>query len=107
MRGSDSYTEGLLTMRRLDDLATRAEKKQNARLKIACTGTPVENTLTDIWCLFDFVQPGLLGALKDFGSKYRKPIESETEDEKARIEELRALIEPQKLRRTKAEVAKD
>lgn len=88
-------------------LVTRAAKKQNARLKIACTGTPVENTLTDIWCLFDFVQPGLLGALKDFGSKYRKPIESETEDEKARIEELRTLIEPQKLRRTKAEVAKD
>lgn len=88
-------------------LVTRAAKKQNARLKIACTGTPVENTLTDIWCLFDFVQPGLLGALKEFGSKYRKPIESETQDEKARIEELRALIEPQKLRRTKAEVAKD
>ncbi|HEY4317156.1 MAG TPA: SNF2-related protein [Herbaspirillum sp.] len=88
-------------------LVTRAAKKQNARLKIACTGTPVENTLTDIWCLFDFVQPGLLGALKDFGSKYRKPIESETDEEKVRIEELRELIEPQKLRRTKAEVAKD
>ncbi len=88
-------------------LVTRAAKKQNARLKIACTGTPVENTLTDIWCLFDFVQPGLLGALKDFGTKYRKPIESETDEEKVRIEELRALIEPQKLRRTKAEVAKD
>lgn len=88
-------------------LVTRAAKKQNARLKIACTGTPVENTLTDIWCLFDFVQPGLLGSLKDFGSKYRKPIESETDEEKVRIEELRALIEPQKLRRTKAEVAKD
>ena len=88
-------------------LVTRAAKKQNARLKIACTGTPVENTLTDIWCLFDFVQPGLLGSLKDFGSKYRRPIEAETDEEKARIEELRALIEPQKLRRTKAEVAKD
>ena len=88
-------------------LVTRAAKKQNARLKIACTGTPVENTLADIWCLFDFIQPGLLGALKDFGSKYRRPIESETDEEKVRIEELRQLIEPQKLRRTKAEVAKD
>ncbi len=88
-------------------LVTRAAKKQNARLKIACTGTPVENTLADLWCLFDFVQPGLLGALKDFGSRYRKPIESETDEEKARVEELRRLIEPQKLRRTKAEVAKD
>lgn len=88
-------------------MVTRAAKKQNARFKIACTGTPVENTLTDIWCLFDFVQPGLLGALKDFGERYRKPIEAETEEEKARVEELRAIIEPQKLRRTKAEVAKD
>lgn len=88
-------------------LVTRAAKKQNARLKIACTGTPIENTLTDLWCLFDFVQPGLLGALKDFGTKYRKPIEAETDAEKERIDELRALIEPQLLRRTKAEVAKD
>jgi hypothetical protein len=88
-------------------LVTRAAKKQNARFKIACTGTPVENTLTDIWCLFDFVQPGLLGALKDFGERYRKPIEAETDEEKARVAELRELIEPQKLRRVKAEVAKD
>lgn len=88
-------------------LVTRAAKKQNARFKIACTGTPVENTLTDIWCLFDFVQPGLLGALKEFGNRYRRPIEAETDEEKERVAELRALIEPQKLRRTKAEVAKD
>ena len=88
-------------------LVTRAAKKQNARLKIACTGTPVENTLADLWCLFDFSQPGLLGSLKDFGARYRKPIETETEDEKQRIEELRELIAPQQLRRTKAEVAKD
>lgn len=88
-------------------LVTRAAKKQNARLKIACTGTPVENTLTDIWCLFDFVQPGLLGSLKDFGNRYRRPIEAETDEEKERVAELKALIEPQKLRRTKAEVAKD
>lgn len=88
-------------------LVTRAAKKQNARFKIACTGTPVENTLTDIWCLFDFVQPGLLGALKEFGNRYRRPIEAETDEEKERVAELRSLIEPQKLRRTKAEVAKD
>lgn len=89
-------------------LVTRAAKKQNARLKIACTGTPVENTLTDIWCLFDFVQPGLLGALNQFGRLYRKPIEAQGDQEaEARVAELRALIEPQKLRRTKAEVAKE
>ncbi len=88
-------------------MVTRAAKKQNVGFKIACTGTPVENTLADIWCLFDFVQPGLLGALNDFGRRYRKPIEARTEEERARVEELRGLIAPQILRRTKAEVAKD
>jgi hypothetical protein len=88
-------------------MVTRAAKKQNVTFKIACTGTPVENTLTDLWCLFDYVQPGLLGALNDFGRRYRRPIEAETEEEKARVEELRARIAPQILRRTKAEVAKD
>ncbi len=88
-------------------MVTRAAKKQNARLKIACTGTPVENTLTDLWCLFDFAQPGLLGALNDFGTQYRRPIEAENDAEKEQVEKLRAIIAPQIMRRTKAEVAKD
>lgn len=88
-------------------MMTRAAKKQNVRFKIACTGTPVENSLADLWCLFDFIQPGLLGALNEFGSTYRKPIEAETEEQKQRVEELRFIIEPQLLRRTKADVAKD
>ena len=88
-------------------LVTRAAKKQNVQFKIACTGTPVENTLADLWCLFDFVQPGLLGALNDFGRHYRKPIEAETDEEKARVEELRAKIRPQILRRLKQDVATD
>ena len=88
-------------------MVTRAAKKQKVRFRIACTGTPVENTLSDLWCLFDFIQPGLLGALNDFGVRYRKPIEAKTDDDKARVEELRALIEPQILRRMKTDVAKD
>ena len=88
-------------------MVTRAAKKQNVAFKIACTGTPVENTLADLWCLFDYVQPGLLGALNDFGDRYRRPIEAKTEQEKARVEELRARIAPQILRRMKAEVATD
>jgi hypothetical protein len=85
-------------------MVTRAAKKQNVAFKIACTGTPVENTLADMWCLFDYVQPGLLGALNDFGERYRKPIEAKTEEEKTRVEELRARISPQILRRLKTEV---
>jgi SNF2 family DNA or RNA helicase/Holliday junction resolvase len=88
-------------------MVTRAAKKQNVDFKIACTGTPVENTLADLWCLFDFVQPGLLGALNEFGDRYRKPIEAQNEEERARVDELRTRISPQILRRTKAEVAKD
>jgi len=88
-------------------MVSRSAKKQNARFKIASTGTPVENTLTDLWCLFDYIQPGFLGSLKDFAERYRRPIEAETDEEKARVEELRNRIAPQTLRRTKAEVAKD
>ncbi|MHB1286397.1 MAG: SNF2-related protein [Leptospirales bacterium] len=87
-------------------LVSRVAKKQNVRFKIACTGTPVENTLVDLWCLFDFIQPGLLGALNQFGKHYQKPIEAKTDEEKKKVEELRALIAPQILRRMKKEVSK-
>ena len=88
-------------------MVTRAAKKQKVDFKIACTGTPVENTLADLWCLFDFIQPGLLGALDEFGKRYRKPIEARNDEERDRVEELRERIGPQILRRTKAEVAKN
>ncbi len=88
-------------------MVTRSAKKQNARFKIACTGTPVENTLADLWCLFDFIQPGLLGALNDFGRHYRRPIEAKTDQDRARVEELRTRIAPQVIRRIKTQVAKD
>lgn len=86
---------------------TRVAKKQQARFRIACTGTPVENSLVDLWCLFDFVQPGLLGALNEFGATYRLPIEAQGDDDRAKVEELRGVISPQLLRRMKADVATD
>ncbi len=88
--------------------STTAAKKQKAKFRIACTGTPVENSLADLWCLFDFIQPGLLGALDEFGRTYRKPIEAkEAGDDKAAqvIELLRAKISPQILRRMKHDIA--
>ncbi len=88
-------------------LVTRAAKKQKVHFKIACTGTPVENSLADLWCLFDFIQPGVLGSLNEFGSRYRRPIEAKTEEQRLRVDELRKLIDPQLIRRTKADVAKD
>jgi hypothetical protein len=86
---------------------TRAAKKQQALFRIACTGTPVENSLVDLWCLFDFVQPGLLGALNEFASTYRRPIEAEEDEDRKKVEKLRSIIAPQLLRRMKAEVAAD
>ncbi|WFC86305.1 DEAD/DEAH box helicase [Enterobacter roggenkampii] len=86
-------------------LITQSAKAIQAQFKVACTGTPVENTLVDLWCLFDFVQPGLLGALNNFGKDFLRPIEQQSDDKV--LESLRKLIEPQTLRRTKEEVAKD
>jgi HJR/Mrr/RecB family endonuclease len=59
--------------------------------------------------LFDFVQPGLLGPLNRFGLNYRRPIENASGDDEqcAALDPLKTLIEPQLLRRTKREVAKD
>jgi HJR/Mrr/RecB family endonuclease len=82
-------------------IAVRALK---ADFRIVCTGTPVENSLADLWALFDFVQPGLLGGLEEFGRKYRRPIECETDDQKAALKLLQDAIGPQTLRRTKAEL---
>lgn len=88
-------------------LVTQAAKSMNARFKIAATGTPVENSLTDLWCLFDFIQPGLLGALNEFGRKYKRPIEAKTDKEREALNELQTLYSPQLLRRTKLEVITD
>lgn len=90
-------------------LVTDAAKVQKALFKIACTGTPVENSLTDLWCLFDFVQPGLLGPLNVFGTKYRRPIEMQDGDpaQVQALKELKEIVEPQILRRTKQELAID
>ncbi|MFC4861232.1 type I Zorya anti-phage system protein ZorD [Pseudomonas sp. MAHUQ-62] len=88
-------------------MITQAAKAVPARFRVACTGTPVENTLIDLWCLFDFIQPGFLGGLNQFGREYQRPIEASAERDTAALERLRALIEPQTLRRTKQDVAKD
>jgi len=82
---------------------TLSVKKLRADFRVACTGTPVENSLADLWCLFDFVQPGLLGGLEAFGQIYRRPIESDTPELLAALKKLKAAIAPQTLRRTKAD----
>ncbi|MCI4218440.1 DEAD/DEAH box helicase [Dickeya dianthicola] len=86
-------------------LITHAANAIQAQFKVACTGTPVENTLVDLWSLFDFAQPGLLGALNDFGKQYLRPIEGATERNNLVLESLWRIIEVQTLRRTKKDIA--
>ncbi|MEO7330386.1 MAG: SNF2-related protein, partial [Minicystis sp.] len=79
-------------------------KRMRAKRRLALTGTPIENRLSEIWSIFDFVSPGLLGPLDRFESRFSRPIEAG--DYKI-AQRLRATIHPFILRRTKAEVAKD
>lgn len=81
-----------------------AAKRLKAKRRLALTGTPIENRLSEIWSIFDYVSPGLLGPLERFEQRFAKPIEAG--DYKV-AQRLRATIHPFILRRTKLEVAKD
>ena len=81
-----------------------AAKRLKSKRRLALTGTPIENRLSEIWSIFDFVSPGLLGTLERFEQRFAKPIES---GDYKTAQRLRATIHPFILRRTKGEVAKD
>ena len=76
---------------------TRQVKKLNARSRIALTGTPVENRLSDLWSIFDFTHPGLLGTGKVFASFAKRLANAE------HFGPLRALVRPYILRRLKTD----
>jgi non-specific serine/threonine protein kinase len=78
---------------------TRAVKELQAMSRIAMTGTPVENRLGDLWSLFDFLNPGLLGSAKAF-AKYAKALEK---GEHNPYGPLRSLVRPYILRRLKTD----
>jgi superfamily II DNA or RNA helicase len=82
-----------------DSKQTRAVKKLNARTRIALTGTPVENRLTDVWSIFDFINPGLLGSNKEF-ARFTKRLAERTHHPYA---PLRELMRPYILRRLKTD----
>ncbi|MEO8699499.1 MAG: SNF2-related protein, partial [Kofleriaceae bacterium] len=75
---------------------TRAVKSIEARARIALTGTPVENRLGDLWSIFDFLNPGLLGSAKEF-TRYTKRLDA------GGYGPLRELIRPYVLRRLKTD----
>ena len=78
---------------------TRAAKALKAKARIALTGTPVENHLGDLWSIFDFINPGLLGNAKQF-SRYTKGLAERTQNPYG---PLRELVRPYILRRMKTD----
>jgi len=85
-----------------DSKRAQASLALQAGFRLALSGTPVENDLDELWSLFNFVNPGLLGSREGFGRRFATPIERDR-DAGAR-QALRSLIRPFLLRRTKAAV---
>lgn len=81
----------------------QAVKQLKSRHKLILSGTPVENSVNDLWTQMSFINPGLLGSQQYFLNEFVTPIEKKKDEEKAR--KLQAMIKPFVLRRTKEQVA--
>ncbi|MGH4140749.1 DEAD/DEAH box helicase [Clostridium sp.] len=79
---------------------TKVIKEVKAKVRFALTGTPMENNLTELWSIFDFIMPDYLYSKEIFESKF-------TLNKEGDLEELKLLIKPFLLRRTKKEVMKE
>ncbi|MDH3846074.1 MAG: DEAD/DEAH box helicase, partial [Myxococcales bacterium] len=82
----------------------RAAKKIKSERRLALTGTPIENRLSELWSIFDFVSPGLLGQLRTFEERIARPIDR---GDMETAQRLRATIKPFVMRRVKQDVAAD
>ncbi len=78
----------------------KALREIPAAARVALTGTPVENNLSELWAILDWTTPGLLGPLTRFRSRWAKPVES---GDKATAERLARLVGPFLLRRRKSD----
>ena len=83
----------------------KAVKTVKADVKYALTGTPIENRLSELWSIFDYIMPGFLYSYNAFKSKYENTIVKDGNDESAKL--LSKMISPFVLRRLKSEVATD
>lgn len=88
-------------------LVTNAAKALKSNFKIAMTGTPVENTLLDLWCIMDFCVPGLLGNAKAFAAQYQNPLKKKDTDIVALGNEVHDKLGIYFMRRLKKDAAKD
>jgi len=83
----------------------QAVKAINSRYRVVLTGTPLENSVLDLWSIFDFLMPGYLGAAQDFRERYEIPI---TREKSAAAQaRLARRLRPFMLRRLKRDVASD
>ena len=82
----------------------RAAKRLPAGVRFALTGTPIENRTAELWSIFDFLMPGLLGTRDAFSKAYEGPVEAGDEHT---TERLRRLVSPFVLRRLKEDVLTD
>ena len=80
----------------------KAIKEINSETRFALTGTPIENSLSELWSIFDFIMPGYLYGYRKFKELYEIPIVKDNDE--FTIEKLKMLIEPFILRRNKKEV---
>ncbi len=81
---------------------SQAAMKLQGKFKLITTGTPIENHLGELWNLFRFINPGLLGSWEQFNQNFAAPIERN--QDKAKRKQLKKLIQPFILRRTKTQV---
>jgi superfamily II DNA or RNA helicase len=88
-----------------DTRRAQAAMRINAAMRVAVTGTPVENRLDELWTLMHLLNPGLLGPRDRFAARFAVPIERDRDPRAA--QRLRRLVRPFLLRRTKSEVLSD
>jgi SNF2 family DNA or RNA helicase len=85
-------------------LVTNAAKALNSEFKIAMTGTPVENSWMDLWCITDFIISGLLGSAKNFNSKYNLSLKEKSTNIKKLGDEIRSQLGVYIKRRLKSQI---
>jgi SNF2 family DNA or RNA helicase len=92
-------------IKNMDTKRSRAAMSLNGRFKLLTTGTPIENHLGELWNLFNFIIPGLLGSLESFNQRFAIPIERH--GDQAAKRKLKKLIRPFILRRIKTQVLEE
>ncbi|ERN43188.1 superfamily II DNA/RNA helicase, SNF2 family [Rubidibacter lacunae KORDI 51-2] len=80
---------------------SQAVRQVDADFRIALTGTPIENRLSELWSILDFLNPGYLGSLQFFQKRFARPIEKYGDRDSLQI--LRSLVQPFILRRVKTD----